>query len=167
MAQYKFLIKPENTSVAEYYVNHSTYNEGDSGLDLFVPEDITLACGETKFINLQIKCEMVNTFLEGKNVSYYLYARSSISKTPLMINNGVGVMDGGYRGFIFVAVHYSPTFEDLKQLATGKWPNLYTIKKGTRLVQICAPDLQPFSFNVVKTLSKTQRGEGCFGSTGK
>ena len=36
-------------------------------------------------------------------------------------------------------------FEDLKQVACGEWPNLYTIKKGSRLVQICAPELQQFS----------------------
>ena len=40
MSQFKLLIKPVNTSVSEFYVNHNTYNEGDSGLDLFVPEDI-------------------------------------------------------------------------------------------------------------------------------
>ena len=165
MAQYKLLIKPINTSVGEFYVNHSTYNEGDSGLDLFVPEDITIACGETKFIDLQIKCEMVNTFLENKNVSYYLYARSSISKTPLILKNSVGIIDSGYRGNLIAAVHYSPTWEDLRQVKP--WTTIYTIKKGTRLVQICAPELQPFSFDVVNTLTKTKRGEGGFGSTGK
>ena len=39
--------------------------------------------------------------------------------------------------------------------------------KGTRLVQICAPELQPFSFDVVNTLTETERGEGGFGSTGQ
>ena len=167
MAQYKLLIKPVNTSVAEFYVNHNTYNEGDSGLDLFVPEDITIACGETKFIDLQIKCEMVNTFLDDKNVSYYLYARSSISKTPLILKNSVGIIDSGYRGNLIAAVYYSPTFNDLQKVSINQLPNSYTIKKGTRLVQICAPELQPFSFDVVNTLTETDRGEGGFGSTGK
>ena len=167
MAQYKLLIKPINTSVGEFYVNHSTYNEGDSGLDLFVPEDITIACGETKFIDLQIKCEMVNTFLENKNVSYYLYARSSISKTPLILKNSVGIIDSGYRGNLIAAVHYSPTFDDLQNILYNKLTNSYTIKQGTRLVQICAPELQPFSFDVVNTLTETERGEGGLGSTGK
>ncbi len=167
MAQYKLLINPVNTSVAEFYINHNTYNEGDSGLDLFVPEDITIACGETKFIDLQIKCEMVNTFLDNKNSSYYLYARSSISKTPLILKNSVGIIDAGYRGNIIAAVNYVPTCEDLKQVASGESPNMYTIKKGTRLVQICAPELQPFSFEVVNTLTETDRGEDGFGSTGK
>lgn len=166
MAQYKLLIKPVTTSVAEFYINHNTYNEGDSGLDLFVPEDITIRCGETKFIDLQIKCEMVNTFLEDKNVSYYLYARSSISKTPLILKNSVGVIDSGYRGNLIAAVHYSPTFDDLQNITFNRLTNTYTIKKGTRLVQICAPELQPFSFDVVNTLTETERGEGGFGSTG-
>jgi dUTP pyrophosphatase len=167
MAQYKLLINPVNTSVAEFYINHNTYNEGDSGLDLFVPEDITLACGETKFIDLQIKCEMINTFLDNKNSSYYLYARSSISKTPLILKNSVGIIDAGYRGNLIAAVYYSPTFNDFQKVSINQLPNSYTIKKGTRLVQICAPELQPFSFEVVNTLTETDRGEGGFGSTGK
>ena len=72
MSQFKLLIKPTNVSVSQYYLSHSTYNEGDSGLDLFVPEDITIACGETKFIDLQIKCEMVNTFLDELIVMIYV-----------------------------------------------------------------------------------------------
>ena len=89
MKYYKLLIKPNNSNVAKFYENHSTYNEGDSGLDLFVPEDITLACGETKFIDLQIKCEMVNTFLEEKNVNFRgIDKLASDSKQRLdLINN--------------------------------------------------------------------------------
>ena len=41
------LIKPENENVKSYYKNHSSYNEGDSGLDLFVPEDTEVKCFET------------------------------------------------------------------------------------------------------------------------
>ena len=110
---------------------------------------------------------MVNTFLDDKNVSYYLYARSSISKTPLILKNSVGIIDSGYRGNLIAAVYYSPTFNDLQKVSINQLPNSYTIKKGTRLVQICAPELQPFSFDVVNTLTETDRGEGGFGSTGK
>ena len=35
-------ILPDNQEVAELYANHSTYHEGDSGLDLFFPDEVML-----------------------------------------------------------------------------------------------------------------------------
>ena len=66
-------ILPDNQEVAELYENHSTYHEGDSGLDLFCPETITINPGETVKINLQINCEALHDTIENTNVSYYLY----------------------------------------------------------------------------------------------
>ena len=154
------LIKPENENVKSYYKNHSSYNKGDSGLDLFVPEDIEVKCGETVFVDLQIKCELLDK--ENKNISYYLYPRSSISKTPLILANSVGIIDAGYRGNIKAAVKYIPSFDDIRY---NDRPT-YTIKKGTRLFQICSPDLKELKFKLTNTLSETSRGEGGFGSTG-
>ena len=149
------LIKPTDDETKEFYIDHKNYNEGDSGLDLFFPEDVTFKPHETKLVSMKIKCEMVE--LE-KNVSYYLYARSSIYKTPLILANSVGIIDAGYRGEIMGAFRYIPR---------GDSDEEYTVKKGTRLLQICARDLSPFSFSVVDELSETRRGEGGFGSTGK
>tara|TARA_A100001015_G_scaffold314924_1_gene425543 strand:+ start:3751 stop:4365 length:615 start_codon:yes stop_codon:yes gene_type:complete len=154
------LIKPENENVKSYYKNHSSYNEGDSGLDLFVPEDIEIKCGETVFVDLQIKCELLDK--ENKNISYYLYPRSSISKTPLILANSVGIIDAGYRGNIKAAVKYIPSDDDIRY---NDRPT-YTIKKGTRLFQLCSPDLKELKFKLTNTLSETSRGEGGFGSTG-
>ena len=41
---------------------------------------------------------------DEKNVSYYLYPRSSIIKTPLRMSNSVGIIDAGYRGNIIGCV---------------------------------------------------------------
>jgi dUTP pyrophosphatase len=166
-------------SVKSLYESHSTFHEGDAGLDLFIPNDMTILGGETVFVDLEIRCEMrtiecsssVNSkkslcFIEGKVVvddqdvcttrydSYFLYPRSSISKTPLMISNSVGIIDSGYRGNIIVS---------LRNISTEPC----FIKRGDRLVQICARDLSPFKFELVNTLSTSSRGTGCFGSTGK
>ena len=156
-------LKPEDESVEQFYKNHSSYHEGDSGLDLFVPNDIEVKCGETVFIDLKIKCEMLND--EKNNLSYYLYPRSSISKTPLILLNSVGIIDAGYRGSIKAAVKYIPSFEDFKLMNSDIQPT-YNIKKGTRLFQICSPDLRELRFKLTNTLSQTSRGEGGFGSTG-
>lgn len=157
------LIKPENENVKSYYKNHSSYNKGDSGLDLFVPEDIEIKCCETVFVDLQIKCELLDK--KNNNISYYLYPRSSISKTPLILANSVGIIDAGYRGSIKAAVKYIPSYEDFKLMNSDIQPT-YNIKKGTRLFQICSPDLRELRFKLTNTLSNTSRGEGGFGSTG-
>ena len=43
----------------------------------------------------------------------------------------------------------------------------YIIEKGTRLLQICSPNLEPITFELVDNLSETKRGTGGYGSTGK
>ena len=145
-------IQTENDSVYNQYTNHSTYHEGDSGLDLFFNEDITLESKETKIISLGIRCEAFPTKEKEHNISYYLYPRSSISKTPLRMANSVGIIDAGYRGLICAAVDN-----------TSDEP--YTIRGGQRLFQICSPTLSPISFQLSNRLSDSSRGEDGFGST--
>ena len=144
-------IKTENDSLKLQYENHSTYHEGDSGLDLFCPETITIQPGSTEKINLQIQCEALDESRE-KNMSYYLYPRSSIVKTPLRLSNSVGIIDAGYRGNIIACVDNIKT-------------EPFTVEAGTRLFQICAPDLSELTFDLVDDLSNTTRGSGGFGST--
>ena len=147
----KLLIKTENDTLKTMYTNNQFYNPGDSGLDLFCPETVTIQPGETYKINLQINCEALS---ESGNVSYYLYPRSSIIKTPLRMSNCVGIIDAGYRGDIIACV------DNIKD-----YP--YEIKQGDRLFQICSGDLSPFTYELVDNLSNTRRGDGGFGSTGR
>lgn len=144
------LIKTDNITLEEQYTNHSHYHEGDSGLDLFCPENILVKAGETVKIDLQIQCEALKN--NGSNMSYYLYSRSSIVKTPLRLANSVGIIDAGYRGNIMAYVDNIKT-ED------------YIVERGTRLFQICSGDLSPLTFEMVNQLSETTRGIGGFGST--
>lgn len=142
-------ILPENQEVSSLYENHSTYHEGDSGLDVFFPFDVDIGPHETKLINLHITCEAVQ---DNVNISYYLYPRSSISKTPLRMANSVGIIDAGYRGSLMVAVD-------------NHSDESYRVEQGQRLFQICSPTLTPLSFELVNTLSESGRGDGGFGST--
>ena len=150
----KLFIKPSNDLTEALYSNHQHYNPGDSGIDLFTPETITVQPGETVKINLQIKCEALHDTIENTNVSYYLYPRSSIVKTPLRMSNSVGIIDAGYRGEIIACV------DNIKN-------EPYTITQGDRLFQICAGNLEPIEFKVAEELSNTIRGSGGFGSTGR
>ena len=168
MSKKTLLIKPVNEVANEFYKNHSTFNPGDSGVDLFVLEDIEFMPGETKLIDLGIQTEVKS---RKANHSYYLFPRSSISKTPLRLANSVGIIDAGYRGNLKAAFTFVPTFQDLNRiLSVGSLDCFppYKVEKGSRLVQICSNDLEPFSkIKLVKSLSETERGEGGFGSTGK
>ena len=80
--------------------------------------------------------------------------RSSISKTPLRLANAVGLIDAGYRGEIMAAVD-NIKGED------------YTVEPNQRLFQLVAMNGSPISFEIVNELSKSSRGKGGFGSTGK
>ena len=151
-------IKVLDESVRELYLNHGSYNEGDSGLDLFVPEDTLCKSGQTTFVNLQIACEafkkrrvLGTTGLES--TSFYMYPRSSISKTPLRLANSIGIIDAGYRGPLIAA------FDNISDVE-------YVIKRGTRLLQICSPTLDPITFQLKNELSQSTRGSGGYGSTG-
>ena len=149
----KLLIKTNNEYLKSLYTNHQHYNPGDSGLDIFCPEDIIIGPGETMKIDLQIQCEALHDNIENNNVSYYLYPRSSIIKTPLRLANSVGIIDAGYRGNIIACV------DNIKNCE-------FNIEKGSRLFQICGPSLEPIEIRVVNELSNSQRGSGGFGSTG-
>ena len=144
----KLLLKTLNQAAAEMYTSHSHFHNGDAGLDLYILENIKIASGETKLIKLGISCEPV----DGK--AYYLFPRSSISKTPLRMSNSIGLIDGGYRGEIMASCDNIKDFD-------------FTIEEGQRLFQLVAVDSSPISYRVVKELSETTRGAGGFGSTGK
>lgn len=148
-------LKPVNDEVSSMYQNHSSYHEGDSGLDLFVTQRIVVPAKSLSFkIDLCISCEAFQDKSKQMNVSYYLYPRSSMgAKTPLRLSNSVGIIDAGYRGNIMAIVD-NLSDED------------FVIEQNTRLFQLCSPDLSPISFEVVNELSETSRGGGGLGSTG-
>lgn len=148
-------LKPVNDEVSSIYQNHSSYHEGDSGLDLFVTQRIVVPAKSLSFkIDLCISCEAFQDKSKQLNVSYYLYPRSSMgSKTPLRLSNSVGIIDAGYRGNIMAIVD-NLSDED------------FVIEQNTRLFQLCSPVLSPISFEVVNSLSETSRGSGGLGSTG-
>ena len=146
------LIKTTNLS-QPFYINHSNYHEGDAGLDLFTLEDITIKAKTTSKINTGIICEALSDD-KTKGLSFFMYPRSSISKTPLRLANSVGIIDRDYRGNL-IGCFDNISNED------------YVVEKGTRLLQICAPNLEPITFELVEELSETSRGTGGFGSTGK
>ena len=144
----ELLIKTLNDVATRMYSSHGHFHNGDAGLDLYIIEDITFSPGETKLIKLGISCEP----RDGR--AYYLFPRSSISKTPIRMSNSIGLIDGGYRGEIMASCDNIKSFE-------------FTARKGDRLFQLVSADSSPISYELVDDLSSTTRGSGGFGSTGK
>ena len=143
----QILIKPLNDIARDFYENHNHFHKGDSGLDLYILENQIFKPGETNKIKLGISCE------SNMGESYFLFPRSSISKTPLRMANSIGLIDGGYRGEIMAVCDNIKDFE-------------FKINKGDRLFQLVSADLSAINFKIVNNLSKTDRGAGGFGSTG-
>jgi dUTP pyrophosphatase len=135
-----------------YYYEYKTKHEGDSGIDLINTSTLKVNPFDVETINFEIQCEMRDE--KEELVSYYLYPRSSISKTPLMMANNIGVIDAGYRGNIMAKVRNVSINDTI-------------ITENEKLFQICSPNLKPIKIKIVENLSNSSRGDGGFGSTGK
>ena len=124
-----------------------------SGLDLICPEELLVPPKTLAFkIKLGVACQP-DMSREVVPHGYYLYARSSISKSPLRLANNVGIIDYDYTGELMAKVD-------------NHSDNEYKISKGDKLFQICMPSLQTFTYEVVDKLEETKRGSGGFGSSG-
>jgi dUTP pyrophosphatase len=134
------------TSSADLYKGVTANYKSDSGFDLFMPANVSLPAHSTTMIDLEVRCQVNATH------GYYLYPRSSISKTPLRLANSVGIIDAGYRG-------------TLKVVVDNISDEVCRIKRGDRLFQICMPSLEPFLVVLGMVDRETERGEGGFGST--
>jgi dUTP pyrophosphatase len=142
----------------------------DAGFDLFLPFNILYNIstkGHTIKVDHKVKCaaRIVSVYPNGDtrsvNTGYYMHPRSSIYKTPLRLANSAGVIDAGYRGNLIAM------FDVIREDDTEP----FTIDLGSRLVQLCAPDLVPIYVELVDSVEelgeKTTRAEGGFGSTGR
>ena len=194
------LKKMYQTAVIQH--NHALEHDGfpNAGFDLFVPEEVKFTeedVSECRKIDFALKTEVVSRVYSGSgsffdtSKAFYLYARSSISKTPLMVANHVGIVDSGYRGNLIGAVrllgnsycincicsscrsrsNQRVTYEDCdcSSCLGSNQCYTYVVEKYTRLFQICMGNLEPFRVELVETvdaLSTTSRGAGGFGSTG-
>ena len=143
-------VLPINAEASALYANHSTFHEGDSGLDLFVIADQTVTGHSTAMTKLGIKVAAHSE--DGSPVSWLLFPRSSISKTPLRLANSIGLIDAGYRGEVMAAV------DNIRGEA-------FTVKKGDRLVQAVGFHGGAIRMKTVDSLDSTSRGDGGFGST--
>jgi len=152
----------------------------DAGFDLFAPSDNSesdnlyfygpghLNKSPVNKLDFKVCCSaQMITSNRQFNTGFYMYPRSSLSKTQLRLANSVGIIDAGYRG------HLMAMFDVVN--IPSSWNNNpdidYIGKKFDRYVQICAPGLVPIFVELVNSKeelgSETERGQGGFGSTGR
>lgn len=94
-------------AIKTYYRQYAMRYEGDSGIDLPVPNNMNIYNNSLETINFGISCNMIN-LKENKQVSYFLFPRSSISSTGIYLANSTGIIDSGYRGNIMAKIRYMP-----------------------------------------------------------
>jgi dUTP pyrophosphatase len=166
-------VRPFYESAIEKFNNSKVDYHRDSGFDLFVSET-SPNLSTTNFntsemtkkpivINHNVACAVYKEMDSAPSVllpsGFYMYPRSSISKTKYRLANSVGIIDAGYRGHLIAKVDcihnwYQSELESI-------------VNVGDRLFQVCTPDLSPFkSVTIVEVLNSTVRGTGGFGSTG-
>ena len=133
-------------------------NTDNAGIDLYYAgETWNFQPSEGRLLDMGVKASMtrVNLLMEDTLVHYWMPPRSSIWKNGLTLANSIGVIDRTYRGNLMAAVH---SFRDS------------SLERGTRLVQIVAPDMGNITevhLCPVGLIDTTERGEGGFGSTGR
>ena len=135
----------------------------DAGFDLYAPALQEMTSTTINKLDHLVKCsaQMVKINKDESiyihNTGYYMYPRSSISKTPLRLANCTGIIDSGYRGHLM----------GMMDCLTDS----YKVIKYDRLVQVCAPGLVPIFVELVEKEEElgasTVRGEGGIGSSGR
>lgn len=183
LALYKTAVEKHNNDI----LNNPYPN---AGFDLYIPSNVITTDNTTVWIDHKVKATMTERICSCSNNSepntnkptpvknigktpcckretiargYCIYPRSSLSKTPLMLANHVGIIDSGYSGNLIGAFRH----------IVSNLPE-FTIEKEIRLLQICHPSLLPFTIEIVENeqslfdgIENTIRGSGGFGSTGK
>ena len=125
-------------------------SEYAAGYDLYAATDyiIDIAPHSTVKIGTGIAMELP----EGTFGA--IFARSGLAtKKGLRPANCVGVCDSDYRGEYIVPLH-------------NDTDEMMSIEPGERIAQLIVMNFNPIEFNVVNSLSDTERGDGGFGSSG-
>lgn len=120
---------------------------GDAGLDLTAVEIINDE-------GFQVTYKTGLAFEIPLGYVGLLFPRSSVRNYQLSLSNAVGVVDSGYRGEIQF------TFNKLGGIPSKKY------EVGDRIGQLIIMPYPSIELVELDALSKTERGEGGFGSSG-
>lgn len=150
-----------------------TYNKpGDAGMDLTAVSRVFDEHGNVSY-GTGLAFEIPEGYVG------LLFPRSSNCKQDLLLSNSVGVLDSGYRGEVFFKFKPSTIFSDnengtndisdsfdLISLPNDGYNENRYYNIGDRIGQIIILPYPQIEFEEVSELSKTERNEKGFGSTG-
>lgn len=123
--------------------------EGDAGMDLALSHDLTVPVGGHR-----IGDTGVHVAIPEGHVGM-LFVRSSTGiKKHLVLSNGTGIIDSGYRGPIKLSLHNTGT--------TGQ-----RIKAGAYIAQLVVIPTHNHDIAEVPELPDSERGTNGIGSSGK
>ena len=135
---------------------------GDAGMDLVATSATISAGGLYIEYGTGISIEIPEGYVG------LLFARSSVSKTSLILANHVGVVDSGYRGEIKLRFKVTQMRKTVtKDQYWGWFAGETAYEVGNKIGQIMILPYPQIEFVESLDLSDTVRGEGGFGSTGK
>ena len=143
----KILVKKLNTKVQ--LPKYKT--DGSSGMDL-------MACINKPVLILPKKSGLIPTGLSlaiPENTEIQIRPRSGLAaKNNISVLNTPGTIDSDYRG-------------EIKVILFNHGSKDFIINNGDRIAQMVLVPIIKATFEEVKNLPETVRGEGGFGSTGK
>lgn len=123
--------------------------DGDVGYSAVSIADYTLEPLQVVMISTGVSVEL------PPHTEMQVRARSGMAKKHgIMVVNGPGTIDTGYRGPCNVLLINTKT-------------EPYTVKKGDAVAQFLVTPKLPYTFQEVTKLSDTERGDGGFGHTGR
>ena len=123
--------------------------DGDVGYDAISIMDVVIAPRNTVMVKTGISVQL------PPNTEMQVRARSGMAKKyGIMVINGPGTIDTGYRGPCNVLLHNTSDIE-------------YVVEKGNAIAQFLVTPKLPYIFTEVDQLDDTDRGSGGFGHTGK
>jgi dUTP pyrophosphatase len=127
-------------------------SEGSGGLDLraCVNDPLVIDPGNTELIPTGI-----SIFIQDPGYAGLILPRSGLGhKHGIVLGNLVGLIDSDYQGELFISTWNRGT-------------SSFTINSLDRIAQLVIVPVSQATFNLVSDYSKSDRGDGGFGSTGK
>ena len=127
-------------------------SEGSAGLDLraCINDPVVINPGKTELIPTGI-----SIFIKDPGYAGLILQRSGLGhKHGIVLGNLVGLIDSDYQGELFISTWNRGT-------------SSFTINSLDRIAQLVIVPVSQATFNLVSDYSKSDRGDGGFGSTGK
>jgi dUTP pyrophosphatase len=127
-------------------------SEGSAGLDLraCINEPVVINPGKTELIPTGI-----SIFIKDPGYAGLILPRSGLGhKHGIVLGNLVGLIDSDYQGELFISTWNRGTTS-------------FTVNSLDRIAQLVIVPVSQARFNLVSDYSKSDRGDGGFGSTGK